>query len=165
MENIMRINSSNVLQVNVNEYDDAIFLDCDDASIFEKFSLLYDNIAKISDEAGQKMEELKKKYVRKDGDLVNTDEIRAYTKVNIEFSRKVMGELNAVFGQDFTDKVYRRNYEINPDFVPNTTALTELVESLAPVMEKAYGERIERNKSKYSAAKRGKYTKKNDADE
>lgn len=157
MEKLSR--STNLFEVSVNKYDDLLILDCDDITIFQRFSLLYDNIMKISEDAEAKVKSLKEKYGDKFEDAANADGIRDYVEVNISFSRKIMGELDAVFGQDFTAKVYRENYEINPDFVPSETALSDLIELLVPIMEKAYGNRIERNKSKYSAAKRGKHTK------
>lgn len=157
MEKLSR--STNLFEVSVNKYDDLLILDCDDVTIFQKFSLLYDNIMKISENAEAEVKALKEKYGDKPEDAANADGIRDYVAVNIAFSRKIMGELDAVFGQDFTAKVYRENYEINPDFVPGETALSELIESLVPIMEKAYGNRIERNKGKYSAEKRGKHTK------
>lgn len=155
-----KLSVSNLLKVSVNKYDDLLVLDCDDMSIFEKFSLLYNNIEKISKEAENEIDELKKKYA--DGSAEDIEELRSYVRVNIEYAKKVMSELNAVFGADFTSKVFRENYEINPDFVPSEIALTELIEEMIPIMEEAYGERIKRNKSKYSADKRGKHTKSKD---
>lgn len=148
---------SNLLKVSVNEYDDMLVLDCDDISVFEKFSYSYDMIQKISDAADQEIAGLKKKY--KDSSASSTDEVRSYIAVNMECAKKVMDELNTVFGNDFTNKVFRENYELNPDFVPTMIALTELIEALLPIMEEAYGERIKRNKSKYNSSKRGKHTK------
>lgn len=151
---------SNLLKVSVNDYDDMLVLDCDNISVFEKFSSMYDEVQKIADAAEQEISELKKKY--KGNTINSTDEVRSYISVNIECAKKVMDELNAVFGSDFTAKVFRENYELNPDFVPTMIALTDLIEALLPIMEEAYGERIKRNKSKYSAAKRGKHTKTKD---
>lgn len=157
MEKLSR--STNLFEVSVNKYDDLLILDCDDITIFQKFSLLYDNIMKISEEAEAEVKALKEKYGEEIEDTAKADSVRDYVGINITFSKKIMDELDNVFGQDFIAKVYRENYEINPDFVPSETALSDLIESLVPVVEKAYGNRIERNKSKYSAAKRGKHTK------
>ena len=77
-------------------------------------------------------------------------------------SQKIMEELDKVFGENFCRKVFRENYELNPDFVPDEIALAELVDSLVPIMEKAYGERIKRTQNKYNAGKRGKHTKTKD---
>lgn len=156
MEKLNR--STNLFEVSVNKYDELLVLDCDDIAIFQKFSMLYDNVMKISDEAEEEVKALKEKYGEEIGETANADSIRDYVGVNITFSKKIMSELDDVFGQDFVAKVYRENFELNPDFVPSETALSDLIESLGQVMEKAYGKRIERNKGKYSAAKRGKHT-------
>lgn len=151
---------SNLLKVSVNEYDDMLVLDCDDISVFEKFSSLYDKVQKIAEDAEQEIAKLKKAHGG--SNINNTDEMRSYIAVNMECAKKVMDELNAVFGSDFTAKVFRGNYELNAGFVPTMIVLTELIEVLIPIMEEAYGERIKRNKSKYSASKRGKHTKTKD---
>ena len=149
--------STGLLEVSVNKYDDLLILNCADLSVFNRFAKLYENVETIADSATRKLEELNHKH----GDDIQTgiaDAVCEYVGVNIDFSRKVMLELNNVFGDGFTDKVFRENYELNPDFVPDEIALTDLLEALVPIMEKAYGERMKRNRSKYSAKKRGKNT-------
>lgn len=151
--------STNLLEISVNKYDDLLILDCSDVSVFAKFTNLYTNLDKISKDAAEEVEKLKKEYSGENEDDVNVNEIHEYLNVHIRVSKKIMDELNAVFGSDFSQKVFRESYDVNPDFVPDEIALAEVVESLVPIMEKAYGERIKRNKTKYSAAKRGKHTR------
>lgn len=150
--------STNLLEISVNKYDDLLVLDCSDVSIFSRFTNLYTNLDKISKDAAEEVDKLKKEYAGNEDD-VNVNEIKDYLNVHIMVSKKIMGELDSVFGSDFSKKVFRESYEVNPDFVPDEIALAEVVESLVPIMEKAYGERIKRNKTKYSAAKRGKHTR------
>lgn len=150
--------STNLLEISVNKYDDLLVLDCSDVSIFSRFTNLYTNLDKISKDAAEEVDKLKKEYAGNEDD-VNVNEIQDYLNVHIMVSKKIMGELDSVFGSDFSKKVFRESYEVNPDFVPDEIALAEVVESLVPIMEKAYGERIKRNKTKYSAAKRGKHTR------
>lgn len=150
----------NLLEVSVNKYDDLLILDCDDLNIFQRFVSLYENIQNIAEEAKQEVERLQAQH--KDSDEEDIEPVAAYVDLNIAFSQRVMKELDDTFGQGFTAKVFRENYELNPDFVPSEIAITDLIEALAPVMEKAYGERIKRNKSKYNANKRGKHTKTKD---
>lgn len=157
MEKLVR--DSGIFEVSVNKYDDLLILNCADLSVFQKFTTLYDNVESISKEAGMEIEELNKKYASNDAESVSTDAVLSYVNTNITFSKKVMEELDSVFGEDFTRNVFRENYEANPNFVPDEIALTELIDSLIPVMEKAYGERVKRNKSKYNANKRGKHTR------
>lgn len=93
-----------------------------------------------------------------------TNIVQATRKYGVPFVSKIMsaGLLDKVFGENFCRKVFRENYELNPDFVPDEIALAELVDSLVPIMEKAYGERIKRTQNKYNAGKRGKHTKTKD---
>lgn len=156
MEKLNR--QSNLLEVSLNKYDDVLVIDCNDVNVFTKFSNLYERFDKLSQNASEEVKKLKNEYAGNSEEDVNVDEIRAYVDVHIRVSKTIMSELDAVFGNDFTKKAFRENYELNPDFVPDEIALSELIEALTPIMEKAYGDRIKRTKSKYNAAKRGKHT-------
>lgn len=157
MEKLVR--SANLLEVSVNKYDDMLVLNCDDITIFTRFTNLYERFDEMAKDAAKEVEKLKKEYAGKSEDDINIAEIRAYLDVHIRVSKNIMSELDSVFGSNFTKKVFRENYELDSDFVPDEIALAELIEALIPIMEKAYGERIKRTKSKYSAAKRGKHTR------
>ena len=149
--------STGILRIKVNEYGDALLLDSSDLSIFNRFHNLYARLEVLTEGANKEVEQVVDKY--RDEKEVSMDMIHDYVDLTIRYSENVMQELNNIFGEDFTAKVFRANYELNADFVPDELALTELVEALVPVMENAYGERIKRNKSKYNAGKRGKHTK------
>ena len=138
----LNLNTS-LFEISLNKYDDLLVINSADLSVFEGFTKLYENIEKIANKAKEEVAKLEMKYV----------------SVAVHVSKCIMEELNKVFGDDFTDKVYRESYEINPDFVPDELALYELVEALIPVVEKAFGERIKRRQNKYNAGKRGKHTK------
>lgn len=157
MEKLNR--NTNLLEISVNKYDDLLVLNCADITVFTKFVNLYEHFNEIADEAAKEVKKLKKEYTGKSEEDININEMRDYLNVHISVSKKIMGELDKVFGSDFTKNAFRENYELDSDFVPDELALAELIESLVPVMEKAYGERIKRTKSKYSASRRGKHTK------
>ena len=154
MERLNR--DTNLLEISVNKYDDLLVIDCGDLSVFEKFAELSSRVDALAEDAGKELERVNSRHEGED--QASAELVRDYVGVNIGFSKKVLAELDGIFGDGFTDKAFRENYEVNPDFVPDEIAPAELVEALVPVMEKAYGERIRRNKSKYSATKRGKHT-------
>lgn len=160
MLSVERLNiNANLLQISVNKYDDLLILDCSDLSVFTRFAELSQNVNIIADEADREIKKLNNKYTSQqveDGDI---DAAKEYISTNIIYIKKIMEELNNVFGAGFTDNVFRENYELNPEFVPDELAIMDLIEALTPIMENAYGERIKRNKSKYSAANKGKHTK------
>lgn len=149
--------NSNILKISLNKYDDTLELDSADMNIYKKFSCLIERFDSIADEAGKRIAVLNQKH--KDSDYYNLDAIMEYVDVNIEYSKMLLNELDEVFGNGFCKKVYRESYELNPDFVPDEYAIVELIEALVPIIEKAYGERIKRTKSKYNAGKRGKHSK------
>ena len=149
--------NTGILRIKVNEYGDVLLLDSSDLSIFNRFHALYTRLEELADNADREVEQVVEKY--KEEEEVNIDMVHDYVSLTIRYSENVMQELNAIFGKDFTAKVFRENYELNADFVPDELVLTELIGALIPVMEKAYGERVKRNKGKYNAGKRGKHTK------
>ena len=159
MERLER--ATNLLEISVNKQDDLLVLDCNDITVFSRFVHLYENIDKMSESAKKEMEEVKQKFKGIEDD-VNPAQLMAYINVHVMTSQKIMEELDKVFGENFCRKVFRENYELNPDFVPDEIALAELVDSLVPIMEKACGERIKRTQNKYNAGKRGKHTKTKD---
>lgn len=152
----LNLNTS-LFEISLNKYDDLLVINSADLSVFEGFTKLYENIEKIANKAKEEVAKLEKQYGQDED--TNTDVVMKYVSVAVHVSKCIMEELNKVFGDDFTDKVYRESYEINPDFVPDELALYELVEALIPVVEKAFGERIKRRQNKYNAGKRGKHTK------
>lgn len=147
-----------ILHIKVNGYGDELLLNSADMSVFNRFAELYDKVQNIAEEAEIEAKQAKGKYSDQD----TVDCVRALVNVNIKHIQRIMTELDNVFGEGFVRKVYRENYELNPDFVPDEFSITELIEAMIPIMEDAYGERIKRNKSKYSAAKKGKHTKTRD---
>lgn len=157
-QNVLNFNSS-LYRVKVNSYGDEVVLNTADARIFEKFAMLYDNLQSLADRAQANMRAVNEKY---GDDTSNTDAIKDYAREYVAFSRDALKSFDEMFGDGFSRKVFRENYEIDEDFVPDETAITELVEALLPIMEDAYGKRIKRNRQKYSASKKGKHTKSKD---
>ena len=152
--------NSGILNIKVNKYGDSIAIDSSDLSVFEKFSALIKKSEEHAENADRSLHVIQEKH--KDETKISADMLMDYVGINVEYSKNIMKELNDIFGSDFTDKVYRENYEHNPYFVPDEMSLAELIEAIVPLMEDAYGERIKRNKSKYNANNRGKHTKTKD---
>lgn len=149
-----------ILHIKVNAYGDELLLDSTKISTFNKFAAMYGNVQKISNDAESEVKQIQQKHKEVvSTDEVNIEAITELTNANIKYIQMILNELDGVFGDGFTKKVYRENYELDPDFVPDELSVTELIEALVPIMEDVYGERIKRTKSKYSAAKRGKHTK------
>lgn len=147
-----------ILHIKVNGYGDELLLDSTDRSVFQGFAKMYDEIQIIAEEAGAEVKQIKDRHT----DQNSVDCVKDLIDASIKHVTRIMEKLDEVLGEGFTRKVFRENYELNPDFVPDELAITELLEALVPVMEDAYGERIKRNKSKYSATKKGKHTKSKD---
>lgn len=137
-----------------------------DGRTAEKFAQLTQQLNGIIKEREAKDKELDKKYagrkmVYNNGRDVDTEQIIDRSKANIACIEKCIEEINSVFGQDTVKNVYRENYEMNAEFVPDMTALVELVDKLVPVMDSLFGQRFQTVKQKYNARNKGRYNKKN----
>ena len=155
--------NSGILRISLNKYDDVLELNSTDLKVFQRFVNLYDKLQEAAGEASRKIKALAEEAAgREDTSEENIGIMTGILDAKIMFSKKALDELDGVFGEGFTGKVFRENYELDPDFVPDELIITELLESMIPIMEKAYGERMRRHKSKYSAGKRGKHSKTKD---
>lgn len=158
MENVLKFDSG-IQHIKVNNYGDEILLDTNNLGLFKRFAGLVEKADTYAERAQKESAQITEKYKDAAKDEVNVNEVLEQVQVVIDFSKSMMEELNNIFGQDFIRKVYRDNYALDEYFVPDELSISELIEALAPVMEKTYGQRIERHKNKYNASKRGKHTK------
>jgi len=139
-------------KIKCNDYGDYITINVSDASLFERFSKVYDNLMHVSDEFIKEAEGLKEQF----GEENTRESIVAACHTNVKYFNRCIEELEKVFGKDSIRKAFRECYEENPDFVPDESCLIEFMEQIVPVMEKLFNEKINKDKRKYSVGFKGK---------
>ena len=141
-----------VLKVNVN-----------DSNVANRFNRLIQNLEHVSDEFETEVKEKEDKY--KDRELVretdgvkkiDTEQITDLCSLNVRYINRCIEEINAVFGENTIQDIYKDCYELNEDFVPDEELLLQFVDGVIPEMNKLFEQKFERNKKRYSPANRGK---------
>lgn len=141
-----------VLKINVN-----------DSNVANRFNRLIQNLEHVSDEFETEVKEKEDKY--KDRELVketdgvkkiDTEQIADLCSLNVRYINRCIEEINAVFGENTIQNVYKECYELNEDFVPDEELLLQFVDGVIPEMNKLFEQKFERNKKRYSPANKGK---------
>lgn len=153
----INVGSESLKRIKCNYAGDVLVVDVSDATFFTRFSGMVERLNKIVDQYNGEKLVYDKKYK---GEESTMDSVVEAANLNIKYIRLCIEAINAVFGADIIKKVFRANYELNPDFCPNIDLLSDFIDQILPVMEKMFGERSARLKRRYSASNRGANTKK-----
>ena len=156
--------SKNVEKVIVNGDGDYVLLNPDDAKIRGKFM---DLLKWITDQQ-KEIEEKSKKYEGRklitydeDGEaVVDIEQLNDVAKVQTTFYRECAERINGLFGQDILKKFFKVYYDLDPTFLPDEDCIATFLDAMTPVLNQVYNKKFERNKSKYSKARKGKNTQK-----
>lgn len=164
---VIRI-ESNIKEIAVkNEKDEVITvlrINMIDSNTATRFAKLIQNLDRVSENYSKEAKMLSDKY---DGRPINKDnfdvnQVIDYSSAYVSYITKCIEEINAVFGDNTVQNVYKECYEINPDFVPDEYALMQFVDGVIPVMNGLFNKKFEENKKRYNVSKRGKHTKTKD---
>lgn len=107
-------------------------------------------------EVPAKLEEITKKYGRKDDFSTVMDKAKEISAANVGFSREAVVIIDEIFGADTVKKYFRKVYEEIPDFLPDADCIMDFFDQMAPVIEKLFGQKIERQQAA-SKARMAKY--------
>lgn len=147
----------------LNEYEDFIYLNESDASIFDRFAEFLRWLDQHSEEITGKEAALREKYGDKiitydeDGDVtdVNTAALLEMSKLRTDTFRETRERLDNIFGAGTIRKYFRAFYEANPDFVPDDECYYDFLEEITPVLNSLFSGRKERLSLKYNKNRRG----------
>lgn len=143
-------------EVEINTHGDKIAISPDDSAMLDNFVKCFDNIVKMSDECADKISEIEKKYVGKEGaenDIAMAVEISA---VNVDFSEKSIKAIDSIFGDGTIRLYFRDHYEQIQNFLPGMACFMDFFTQISPVMEDVFG-KMSKNITQLSKAKMGKY--------
>lgn len=146
----------------LNDEDDFIYINENDAGIFDRFAEFIAWIDKKSAEDEKKERELKEKYgevfkTDKDGEIedINTEAFLETSKYRIKTYQEAAEKIDAIFGQDVLRKYFRPLYEANPDFIPDDECIYDFVEEITPVLNDLFADRKKRIDFKYNKNRSG----------
>lgn len=143
-------------EITLNKHGDKIFLSADDAGIWKKFVSGCKQIMEMVDELSQKIDEIGKQHVDEEDFYAvskKTDDMAKETEI---FSQKAVSVIDGIFGEGTVKKSFRDYYELVPDFVPDADKITAFFETMTPIMEDIFNQKMERQQ-KESMERMNKY--------
>ncbi|MCI7131211.1 MAG: RNA polymerase subunit sigma [Lachnospiraceae bacterium] len=128
-----------------------------DADTAKKFVELANNLEEIANSGEEKAKECAKKYSEYEKqtfeelpDDIKTGMIVDASNVRIEVLKKMIAEIDGLFGKDTIHNVFRECYEISEDFVPDEDALIDFVNKVMPVMNDLFDLRAKAIRKNYN---------------
>lgn len=156
-----------IIKVYLNQQDDFILLDQNDARTVEKYTKLIEWFDKKQAVYKQDAEEFSKTFKnrkmveeKEDGDVnIDTEQLLAFSKLHVNICRECCEKIDELFGTGTIKKYFRTSYEISEDFIPDEDCIIDFFEEMAPIFGEIFGKRTSRLKSKYSKERKGSHTK------
>lgn len=157
MGEILKVNNraeENLQKVEVNSYGDCIFINANDAGIFDRFAEMLAWLDKTSDELDAKERELGEKY-RDAGEERQLDAFLEVTAFKKEIFRVTVEKIDNIFGQSIVRKYFRVMYEAYEGFVPDEECILDFIDTMTPVLNVIFEDRRKRIEKKYSTNRKG----------
>ena len=122
-----------------------LLVDSNDESTMSRLMDLVDRLEEIGNETQKKIDEAD--YI-KDG-VILKENAREVLNINSEAIKLLVVETEMMFGRDLIHKIFRDNYELNPNFIPSIESLTEFYNQIIPIIEGIFKDK----QKKYSTVK------------
>ncbi len=145
---------STIKRIKCNDYGDVILIDEADKGVFERLSRFIDDLNEMKQSAEQDNNALKERLASEEASSIEA--VTEAAKYDIKYIQSLIEKVEKVFGSGCVGKVFRENYELNPDFIPDEDMIVDFLNQMIPLMEKIYGGRIKRVQQKYSVTYHGK---------
>ncbi|MBD5543741.1 MAG: hypothetical protein HDR01_05750 [Lachnospiraceae bacterium] len=146
------LNGADFDEIILNQHGDKIEISADNARLFDRFANGYDEIIKLSEEMPGRLEAVEKETADKD----DISKSVATSRVRVDFCEKGIGIIDSIFGEGTTKKVFRDDYEKDPDFLPDEDLFIAFFEKFAPIMEDIFDRKLKRQE-KASKQRMAKY--------
>ena len=165
MENLIFKIDSGIKEIEVTNQNDELItvlkINVNDSNTANRFTKLIANLEHVSSEFESEAKEKEEKYsgreiMQKESKVLDTEQVIDLCDMNIRYINRCIEEINAVFGENTIQNVYKECYAVNEDFVPDEDLLLQFVDNVIPIMNGLFKEKFARNKQRYSPSKRGK---------
>lgn len=128
-----------------------------DAATATRYAELVHNLQEIVNLGNNDVKAYEEKYKKYEGDEfdkipndVKMGIIVDASKMRVGILEGMIREIDALFGKDTIRNVFRKNYELHEDFVPDEDALVDFLNAVMPVMSELFQTRTEEIHKKYS---------------
>lgn len=151
-----------MVKIAVNQYDDCIYINLNDYTIFDRFADLIEWSSKKIEEASAKEKEISEKYesifIRdEDGNPVeiDLDAFRAHYNLRKDVYKETCEKIDSIFGEGTCRKYFRVMYEANPGFVPDEECIYDFFEEITPVMNQLFEDRKKKIELRFNKNRKG----------
>lgn len=142
-----------IIEIEVNEKGDKIYIPMDDARFYDKFLEMFNNIISSAEAINGRINEIEKEYAGKEDFESKWQRCKKISAENVAFSNCAVEMVEMVFGKDALKKYFADVYEKIPDYLPDTDGFMDFLEKITPVIDKMFGKKTQRkiiDKSKMS---------------
>lgn len=151
MSEVIRLNTGIKKYEIVNEDNERVAelaIDTNDTHLMNRFIELYENGNKIKEACEKRLEDLG----IGDEDKINLEEAKKILDVNEYAVTQMIEETEKLFGKGLFHEVFKENYKLNPNFVPDVSLIQNFYEQIMPIVETIF-----KKQQKYSPAKKGNH--------
>lgn len=149
MSEVIKLNTGIKKYEIVNEENERVAelaIDTNDTHLMNRFIELYENGNKIKEACEKKLEDLG----IDDGDRITLEDAKKILDVNEYAVKQMIEETEKLFGKGLFHDVFKENYKLNPNFVPDVSLIQNFYEQIMPIVETIF-----KKQQKYSPAKKG----------
>mgnify|MGYP004471036201 FL=1 len=151
MSEVIRLNTGIKKYEIVNEDNERVAelaIDTNDTHLMNRFIELYENGNKIKEACEKRLEDLGVG----DGDRITLEDAKKILDVNEYAVKQMIEETEKLFGKGLFHEVFKENYKLNPNFVPDVSLIQNFYEQIMPIVETIF-----KKQQKYSPAKKGNH--------
>lgn len=149
MSEVIRLNTGIKKYEIVNEDNERVAelaINTNDTHLMNRFIELYENGNKIKEACEKRLEDLG----IDDGDRITLEDAKKILDVNEYAVKQMIEETEKLFGKGLFHEVFKENYKLNPNFVPDVSLIQNFYEQIMPIVETIF-----KKQQKYSPAKKG----------
>lgn len=151
MSEVIKLNTGIKKYEIVNEDNERVAeltIDTNDTHLMNRFIELYENGNKIKQACEKRLEDLG----IDDEDKITLEEAKKILDVNEYAVNQMIEETEKLFGKGLFQEVFKENYKLNPNFVPDVSLIQNFYEQIMPIVETIF-----KKQQKYSPAKKGNH--------
>lgn len=149
MSEVIKLNTGIKKYEIVNEENERVAelaIDTNDTHLMNRFIELYENGNNIKEACEKRLKDLG----IDDGDRITLEDAKKILDINEYAVKQMIEETEKLFGKGLFHEVFKENYKLNPNFVPDVSLIQNFYEQIMPIVETIF-----KQQQKYSPAKKG----------
>lgn len=159
MQNI-KINSG-IKKIGIENEDGEVVavlkIDISNNNIINKFANMVNRANEIQENFNSKIEEKERLLGN-----ITSENVSEIMDIYKKSAKELVDETTILFGTEIFKDIFADNYEIDPDFIPDVSVITDVFAQLMPILKELFANQ---KSDRYSPAKKGKKTRTQEIEE